>query len=111
MPENDVSHLAPRLKAVADRNRLRMLRLLKDDLCVGAIARKLAISDAAVSQHLKVLREAGLVRGEKRGYWTHYRLIEDELLRLAEELRAIAPSPPASGDANSCPCGPHSDGP
>jgi len=61
------------LKALADENRFRLIELLTEsDLCVGALARQLSISESAVSQHLKKLRECGLVAGEKRGYWTHY---------------------------------------
>jgi len=61
------------LKALADESRLRIIDLLlTHDLCVGALASRLDISKAAVSQHLQILRRAGLVKGEKRGYWTHY---------------------------------------
>lgn len=49
-------------KALADENRLLLLRLLlRRNCCVRALARQLDISEAAVSQHLKVLREAGLI--------------------------------------------------
>jgi len=41
-------------------------------LCVNALVRCLNISQPAVSQHLKILREAGLIKAEKRGYWIHY---------------------------------------
>ena len=57
------------LKALGDSSRLNLINiLLKSDLCVGALARMLKLSEPALSQHLKLLREAGLVRGEKRGY-------------------------------------------
>ena len=70
-------------KALADENRLKIVSLLSyNNLCVGALARVLNISKPAVSQHLKILREAGLVRGEKIGYWTHYR-VETESFRQA----------------------------
>ena len=39
---------------------------------MNALVNHLAISQSAVSQHLRVLREAGLVNSEKRGYWMHY---------------------------------------
>jgi len=61
------------LKGLADGTRLKIIRLLlKYDLCVGALAHHLGISKPAVSQHLQVLRKAGLVKGEKRSYWTHH---------------------------------------
>jgi DNA-binding transcriptional ArsR family regulator len=60
--------------------------LLSQGLCVGALARTLGITEAATSQHLQILRKAGLVRGEKRGYWTHYLVQTDELKRLGADL-------------------------
>jgi len=56
------------LKALADEKRLKILQmLLSSDLCVGALAKHLSILKPAVSQHLRILRKAGLVKGEKRG--------------------------------------------
>ena len=54
-------------KAIADQNRLKLLDLLlSDDLCLGALANRLGLSKPAVSQHLQILRKAGLLKGEKR---------------------------------------------
>ncbi len=79
------------LKALADQKRWDILQLLvNSNLCVGALAGRLGISKPAVSQHLKVLRKAGLVRGEKRGYWTHYTVDRAALERIAAELNALA---------------------
>ncbi len=73
------------LKAIGEENRMQMIRLLlRNDLCVGALARILNMSKPAVSQHLKVLREVGLIRGEKIGYWTHYR-VEKELIQESSD--------------------------
>ncbi|MGI9863092.1 metalloregulator ArsR/SmtB family transcription factor [Moorella naiadis] len=82
------------LKTLADTTRLEILKLLlTHDLCVGGLAHRLGISSAAVSQHLRVLRKAGLVRGEKRGYWTHYVVERDFLVKIAEDLKEIALGP------------------
>lgn len=87
------------LKALGDENRFQIIRLLlKSDLCVGALARILNISKPAVSQHLKILREAGLVRGEKIGYWTHYRVEKELLLESARHLQELTES--QSGGSN-----------
>ncbi len=94
MTEERAVTAVDKLKALADEKRLTMIRLLKSDLCVGALAQKLSISDAAASQHLKILREANLVKGEKRGYWTHYFLVEEELEKLAEEIRELLTADP-----------------
>jgi DNA-binding transcriptional ArsR family regulator len=75
------------LKCLADTNRLNLVKiLLRSDLCVGALAKVLGLSEPALSQHLKLLREAGLVRGEKRGYWTHYSVEKDALRQIAKQL-------------------------
>lgn len=86
--------LAPALKALGDESRFRILSLLlAHDLCVRALARRLELSESAVSQHLKVLREAGLVRGEKRGYFTHYAVERERLHELGAVLKAMAAAP------------------
>jgi ArsR family transcriptional regulator, arsenate/arsenite/antimonite-responsive transcriptional repressor len=65
--------------------RLRLLHLVKDrPLCVGDLAHRLGLTPGAVSQHLRVLREAGLVTAERRGYFVHYRLNRDTLSRWQE---------------------------
>jgi DNA-binding transcriptional ArsR family regulator len=82
--------LAQSLKALADENRMKiLLMLLNSDLCVGALANHVGISKPAVSQHLRILRKAGLVRGEKRGYWTHYRVDRLAIFLIAEELKKL----------------------
>jgi ArsR family transcriptional regulator len=79
------------LKALADEKRLIILQmLLSSDLCVGALAKHLSISKPAVSQHLRILRKAGLVKGEKRGYWTHYMVDSQALARIAADLNELS---------------------
>jgi len=93
--------LIQQLKALADENRLKIIQmLLNSDLCVGALAQHLDISKPAVSQHLRVLREAGLVKGEKRGYWTHYVVERKTMRRVAERLQAMS----ADGRSNQTFC-------
>ena len=86
--------LAQSLKALADEKRIKILRLLsKSDLCVGALAAHLGVSKPAVSQHLKILRQAGLVTGEKRGYWVHYMVDKNALIQIAEKLQKLSEIP------------------
>ncbi len=67
-------------KVLSVETRLRMLRLLMGrSMCVGALAQTLGITDAAVSQHLRVLRDAQLVQARKSGYFVHYSLDSDTL--------------------------------
>ena len=72
---NGVERLAVYLKALSDPTRLRIVKLLNEHqnpLCVNALAHRLGVSQSAVSQHLRVLRQAGLVRGRRHGPFVHY---------------------------------------
>lgn len=78
-------------KALSDETRFKLVRLLLTrDLCVGALAHRLDISEAAVSQHLKQLPKAGLVKGEKRGYFTHYSVERGTLRKAAQAMKGFA---------------------
>jgi len=79
------------LKAIADESRMSILKLLlRHNYCVRALANELELTEATVSQHLKVLREAGLLIGEKRGYFMHYTVERKVLHELAKEIKALA---------------------
>ncbi len=74
-------------KALADDNRLKIIEmLLSGDLCVGALAHRLGISRAAVSQHLQILSNAGLISGERRGHWIHYMVRKGALEEVSRVL-------------------------
>ena len=84
-------------KALSDETRFKLFQLLlTHDLCVGALAYQLKVSEAAVSQHLKQLRKVGLVKGEKRGYWTHYLVEKNKLNELREILEDLTHLEPGS---------------
>jgi DNA-binding transcriptional ArsR family regulator len=88
--------LAKTCKSLSVDTRIRLLCLLKDrSLCVGSLARHLGVTPGAVSQHLRVLREAGLVIPEKRGYYVHYQVdqqaLDGWLAALHEAFGAQAP--------------------
>lgn len=86
------------LKALGEPKRFLLLQLMSErGYCVCALARKSRLSESAVSQHLKVLREAGLVTGIKKGYYTHYCLDKDVLGTVISELEQIR-------DARCKPC-------
>ena len=87
-----------RLKVLADQTRFNLLKLIiNNDLCVGALATRLDISKAAASQHLQALRKAGFVRGEKRGYYTHYSVDKEAIRSLASQLVEIIDNSPPRG--------------
>lgn len=88
-PLSTVKPTAALLKALADDNRLRILALLaQGEYCVCHLTDALGLTQPNVSQHLTVLRNAGLVDGERRGTWTWYRLLEQEPTR-ARILAAV----------------------
>ena len=62
-------------RALSVEKRMEIVRLLAGrTLCVGALSNLLGISAGAASQHLRILRDAGIVEPDRRGYFTHYRL-------------------------------------
>ena len=68
------------MKALADRNRLRISLVLNnyDELCACQITELLGVSGATVSKHLAVLQKAGLLTSRKSGKWVFYRLCPDQ---------------------------------
>lgn len=94
------------LKALGEPKRFLLLQLMSDrGYCVRALAKKSCLSESAVSQHLKALREAGLVYGIKKGYYTHYCLNKEVLSGVISELEQIrdATCMPCSGPYYGCP--------
>ncbi len=84
-------NIAPLLKAIADETRMKILTLLlQHNYCVRALAKNLQLTEATISQHLKVLREAGLLVGEKRGYFMHYDVEREVLRELAGQITTLA---------------------
>ena len=80
MNVTDIEKFARISKVLSVGTRVRMIDLLKRrSLCVNALARTLGVTSAAVSQHLRVLRDVDLVTAEKRGYYVHYRINNDGL--------------------------------
>ena len=87
---DEIEELTEIFKALSDPTRLRLVKLLSASegaLCVNALAGRLEVSQSAVSQHLRVLRQAGLVRGERRGYFVHYSLDSDRVEQYKARLR------------------------
>ena len=84
---DDPRRIARIFKVLSVDTRVQILQLLKERvLCVGALAARLDVSSAAVSQHLRILRNADLVVPEKRGNFVHYRVNTETL----EEWRQVA---------------------
>lgn len=78
--------------------RLRLLNLIASveggEVCVCELTEAFELTAPTISHHLKVLRQAGLIKGERRGTWVYYRVIPQALARLAGlfALPAAAPA-------------------
>ena len=87
MDEDEAAELARVFKALADPVRLRLLNLIASadggEACVCDLTGPFDVSAPTISHHLKILRQAGLIEGERRGTWVYYRAIPDRLTRLA----------------------------
>lgn len=82
--------LARIFKVLSVATRVQMLDLLKRrSLCVNALARALDITSAAVSQHLRVLRDADIVTADKQGYFVHYKVNGETLAKWNETARSL----------------------
>lgn len=77
-------------KALGDPARLRLLSLIAShaggEACVCDLVDAFDLSGPTISHHLKVLREAGLISGERRGTWVYYRVHPETLSRLSTVL-------------------------
>jgi ArsR family transcriptional regulator len=79
------------VKALADPLRLRIVELLAaEQLCTCHLVEELGATQTNVSNHLRVLRDAGIVVSEPAGRYTYHRLVPDRVSLLAEALGAVA---------------------
>ncbi|MHA6792115.1 ArsR/SmtB family transcription factor [Pseudonocardia bannensis] len=84
------AELSRLFKAMGDPVRLRLLSLIAShaggEACVCDLTGVFDLTGPTISHHLKVLREAGLISGERRGTWVYYRVEPDALRRLSDVL-------------------------
>ena len=94
------------LKALGEPMRLKIYQnLLERKHCVRSLSKKLGISESAISQHIKVMREAGLIHGEKYGYHTHYMPVQETLDSLLEAfIQMQRQSANLNRDMSVCQC-------
>jgi len=104
-----LASLAEQAKALSHPARLAILEHLaaRDTCLCGDLVDVLPLAQATVSQHLKVLKAAGLVKGEVDGPRSCYCLDRDALASLQEALQsffhvALADAPCCSPDAGCC---------
>ena len=91
-----IEKLVEIFKALSDPTRLKLVKALNDcepgvceggSLCVNALAHRLNVTQSAVSQHLRILRQAGLVRGARNGSFIHYSLDQEGLAKYKSAIR------------------------
>lgn len=73
-------------KALGDPTRLQILEMLgrhQEPLCACEIEARFALKQPTISHHLRLLREVGLIEGERRGNWIYYSLVQKTLQRLS----------------------------
>jgi ArsR family transcriptional regulator len=104
LPARDQERLVAAFKALADPTRLEILRLVgaqAGPVCVCDIVDRFDLAQPTISHHLKVLREAGLLRTSKRGIWAFYELEAEakDLLDEAADLLVAKPARSASARA------------
>jgi DNA-binding transcriptional ArsR family regulator len=96
---------AAALRALANQRRLQILEwlkdpeahfrpqvdgdLVKDGVCAALIAEKLGVSQPALSEHMKILVNAGLVRGKRIKQWTFYKRDEAEIRQVKNLLKMV----------------------
>ena len=86
------------LKVLGDPLRRRIVELLAgEELCTCHLVEETGAGQTAVSNHLRVLREAGMVETEPCGRFTYYRLLPDGLRALATELGELADRADSAG--------------
>ena len=90
----DAADLAGSFKALGDPIRLQLLSMIASaeggEVCVCDLTPAFALSGPTISHHLKVLREADLIAGDRRGTWVYYRANRTKLGTLSAVLKTAA---------------------
>jgi len=86
LTSSEAADLAQILKALGDPVRLRLLSMIGahegGEACVCELTDAFDLSAPTISHHLKVLRDAGLIAGERRGTWVYYWVVPETMDRL-----------------------------
>jgi DNA-binding transcriptional ArsR family regulator len=93
-----MDRLVSLFKALSNEHRIKILQILREPqrwgkredaeemggVCVCHIQEALKLAISTTSQHLKILKQAGLIRSKKRGKWTHYSIDEKKMAEFRE---------------------------
>lgn len=87
---SQIQEMADVLKLLGDKNRLTIIALLKEkELCVCEIVDILQTSQPNISQHMRKLKDGGLVRETKKGQWVYYSLHIQDKPYVTEILKQV----------------------
>ncbi|MBD2259460.1 metalloregulator ArsR/SmtB family transcription factor [Pseudanabaena sp. FACHB-2040] len=97
--QNSPTKVVLGFKALSDPIRIGVLELLREqELCVCDLCEQLDVAQSKLSFHLKILKEAGLIRGRQESRWVYYSLNLPEFVVLEQylaEFRRFSPILPA----------------
>lgn len=86
-------------KMLSVDTRIEIVEMLKKkDMHVNELAQALKITPSAVSQHLRILKSADLVRNDRKGYWISYSLNKETLERCRKRLNRVCTCGCLEGD-------------
>lgn len=96
--------MADMFKALSDPTRLKIVNMLTESqyLCVGVIAEKTGMSQPAISQHLKVLKTAGILDARKMGLEMHYSINPKKVTEFKNIINTLFTAKPGH-DCTECP--------
>ncbi|HUT61688.1 MAG TPA: metalloregulator ArsR/SmtB family transcription factor [Phycisphaerae bacterium] len=107
MSAASTEQLARVAQALSSPTRLRIVQLLRGRaLCVNALSARLDVTQGAVSQHLRILKDAGLVTAQRRGCFIHYRLNEPAMSTCRAALDRLLSVPAARKAKTQSQCTP-----
>lgn len=90
---DEAERLAVVLKALSDPTRLQLLAMIEaspnGEACVNDLTEPLELSQPTISHHLKILVTAGILARDKRGLWSWYSIVPEQL----QTLHALLPGP------------------
>jgi len=100
--DNTYKQQAKVFKALCDETRLRILEVLRGgEKCACVLIDQLDMGQSAISYHMKILVESGIVESRQEGKWTHYQISakgSEDSLKLLSELT----TPRANGKSVCC---------
>lgn len=88
LDDGSADHLAALLAALADPVRLKMFSMIaaSGEVCSCDLEEPLGRSQPTISHHTAILAAVGLIEGEKRGRWTMWRIVPEQLRSLRDAL-------------------------